>query len=158
MQHRRTRHGRGLRPVRQCERLFLATFRRMPTADAEGLDRIGGVAPEKIFGETRHRVRSGRDGPSALAVGVPRKVVKKKQMQPAHPTSRSSHRRVKAKVTRGREAKAPFDDVDHVLRLPCAARGDHGHTHLYAYACARVCASMSAVGQRLHSVLLGAKD
>ena len=32
----------GLREEQNFRRLFLATFRRMPTASAEGLDRVGG--------------------------------------------------------------------------------------------------------------------
>ena len=56
---------------------FLTTFRRMPTANAEGLDRVGGWR-SKGLGQTRLWVRSDRHGSSAFAVSMLRSVNKKK--------------------------------------------------------------------------------
>ena len=55
---------------------FEQTFRRMPTAIAEGLHRVGGQH-RKGLGETRLWAPSHRHGSSAIAVGMLREVVKK---------------------------------------------------------------------------------
>ena len=57
---------------------FLADFGRVPTANAEGLDRVGGWRG-KSLGETRLEAPSDRHGSSAFAVGMLRGVKKKRR-------------------------------------------------------------------------------
>ena len=55
---------------------FLASFRRTPAANAEGLDQIGGQHRRGLT-ETRPWAPSDRHGSSAIAVGMRRGVQKK---------------------------------------------------------------------------------
>ena len=57
--------------------LFLATARRVPTANAEGATLDRRVASESSLGETRLWAPSDRHGCSAFAVGVLRDIKKK---------------------------------------------------------------------------------